>query len=187
MNNEVDLTHPPNMRVETTMKKAKKRAGRAPAAPGTQRDVVVGDVTLGTTRRPPGSSRTSAGRLGTSLAATNKKTSKRTTKESKPGAKAQASRAKTPAQERSEGGLAKKSRATTTAAPKRSAKSPATKAGSKAEPAPSPAPPDLARKGRTDARVKGSRIRKAGIESRVLGHVSASGKRNQARRDSKNG
>jgi len=37
-----------------------------------------------------------------------------------------------------------------------------------------------------EARVKESRIKRAGLESRLLGHVSAAGKRAQARRDSKN-
>lgn len=37
-----------------------------------------------------------------------------------------------------------------------------------------------------NAEAKQSRIRRAGIQSRLLGHVSASGKRAQGRRDSKN-
>jgi len=39
---------------------------------------------------------------------------------------------------------------------------------------------------KAESRVKDSRIKRAGLESRLLGHVSASGKRAQARRDSKN-
>lgn len=39
---------------------------------------------------------------------------------------------------------------------------------------------------KAESRVKESRIERAGLESRLLGHVSASGKRAQARRDSKN-
>ncbi len=50
-----------------------------------------------------------------------------------------------------------------------------------------PLPPDDARQREAEARVKDSTIERAGIESRLLGHVSASGKRNQALRDSKNG
>ncbi len=43
------------------------------------------------------------------------------------------------------------------------------------------------KKTKAAARVNRSKIKQAGLESRLLGHVSASGKRNQARRDSKNG
>jgi hypothetical protein len=46
-------------------------------------------------------------------------------------------------------------------------------------------PPDPARQRRANTAAKKSRIRKSGLESRVQGHVSARGKRDQARRDSK--
>ena len=39
---------------------------------------------------------------------------------------------------------------------------------------------------KAESRVKSSRIKQAGIESRLLGHVSSTVKRAQARRDSKN-
>jgi hypothetical protein len=46
--------------------------------------------------------------------------------------------------------------------------------------------PDSARLGRAKAAAKLSRIKRSGLDSRVRGHVSAKGKRAQARRDSKN-
>jgi hypothetical protein len=61
-----------------------------------------------------------------------------------------------------------------------------TKPASSAAPAQRASPPDDGRQRRAKTTAKKSRIRKSGLDSRVLGHVSARGKRNQARRDSKN-
>ena len=47
--------------------------------------------------------------------------------------------------------------------------------------------PDPARQRRAKTASKQSRIKKSGLDSRVMGHVSARGKRNQARRDTRNG
>ena len=51
--------------------------------------------------------------------------------------------------------------------------------------APHPGQNSLQRQ-KAESRVKSSRIEQAGLESRLLGHVSSSVKRAQARRDSKN-
>ena len=45
---------------------------------------------------------------------------------------------------------------------------------------------DATRQRKAEARAKDSQIERSGLDSRQLGHVSASGKRAQARRDSKN-
>ena len=45
---------------------------------------------------------------------------------------------------------------------------------------------DRSRRQKAESRVNSSQIKRAGLESRVLGHVIARGKRAQARRDSKN-
>ncbi|MBX3396173.1 MAG: hypothetical protein KF841_12490 [Phycisphaerae bacterium] len=46
--------------------------------------------------------------------------------------------------------------------------------------------PDEAVQRRATAEANQARIRRAGIESRLLGHVSSSGRRAQGRRDSRN-
>lgn len=158
------------------MKRTKKRGRRGSVLPGMGSGTVIGGVTPGSTRQPPGSSRTGAGRLGRALKAATKKSSPRTT--TKP------TTAKALERWENEGGRARKPAAAATAAPKR----PVKKARHKSEQSAflAPVPPDRARQRKAKARVKGSQIKRAGLESRVLGHVSASGKRNQARRDSKN-
>jgi len=140
-------------------------------------DPVIGGVTVGSTRRPADSSRTDGGRLGRAVKAATGKSAPPTT--TKPTAAEAVERWET------EGGRVPKPAAPATAASKR----PVKKARNESEQSAflAPLPPDRARQGKAESRAKGSRIERTGMESRLLGHVSASGKRNQGRRDSKNG
>jgi hypothetical protein len=61
-----------------------------------------------------------------------------------------------------------------------------TQSDSSAAPAKTSSPSDDGRQRRAKATAKNSRTKNSGLDSRVLGHVSARGKRNQARRDSTN-
>ena len=61
-----------------------------------------------------------------------------------------------------------------------------TQSDSFAAPAKSSSALDDGRQCRTKATAKKSRIKISGLDSRVLGHVSAPDRRNQALRDSKN-
>ncbi len=146
---------------------------------GKQGSSLIGGVTLGSKRRPPGSSRTGAGRLGPALTAA--------TKASDPRATSKRATAKALERWENEGGQqhARKPEAATTTAPKRPLK---TNSDNAEQPALlAPVLSDRTRQRRAKARIKGSQIKQAGLESRLLGHVSVSGKRTQARRDSKNG
>jgi hypothetical protein len=158
------------------MKRTKKQGRRGAGMLGTGGALVIGGVTPGSTRQPPGSSRTGAGRLGRAMKAATKKSPPRTT--TKP------TTAKALARWENEGGRDQKPAAATTGSPK----GPVKKAKHKGEQSEflAPVPPDRGRQRRADTRAKGSQIKQAGLESRLLGHVSGSGKRNQARRDSKN-
>ncbi len=154
------------------MKRTKKRRGIGVGMLGTGGALVIGGVTLGSTRQPPDSSRTGAGRLGRALKTTTKKSSPRTT--TKP------TTAKALDRWENEGGRARKLATATKSAPK----PPLKKSKHKAEQPALLAPvlPDLARQRKAKAGVKDSQIKLDGIESSRLGHLSASGKRKQARR-----
>lgn len=84
-----------------------------------------------------------------------------------------------------EGGQTPKPAAGGTPTAKKAAKS--TKPAPKTASFPPAVEPDRSRHRTAEARSKGKQIKQAGLESRLLGHVSSSVKRNQARRDSKNG
>lgn len=157
------------------MNRAKKQEHRGSGLPGAESSEIIGGVTPGSTRRPPGSSRTGAGRLGRALADSDKKPASRA--KSKPTAVEAIERWE------NEGGRVPRSASVRGPAPKHAAK--------RSRPSPNmssfPAllPSNRSPQRGAQARVKGSKIKQAGLESRLLGHVSGSGKRNQARRDSK--
>jgi len=173
------------------MKRAKKRGRRGAGPLGTAGALVIGGVTLGSTRPPPGSSRSSAGRLGRAKATAAKKSS--------PRAKNKPTTGKALERWDNEGGQPPKPAAASAAPSKRPMKKANTKTKtktnsktnsktntktkSKRSAVLAQAPPNQRN---ANARLKDSQIKQAGFESRLLGHVSASGKRNQARRDSKN-
>jgi hypothetical protein len=128
------------------MKRTKKRGRSGAGFPGLGGELVIGGVTPGSTRLPPGSSRTGAGRLGRALTAANKKPARPTT--SKPTT--------TEALERweNEGGHDGNPAAAKTAAPKRSVQNASRKARESAFLA--AVPPDRARLSKAESRVKGS-------------------------------
>jgi len=155
---------------------------------------------VGTTRRS-GESRGGAGRLGRAIRdsrSTDSETAPPQTKDAK---------ARAAARWENEGGRAAKVTAVAVSTKRNPAAKPVRSAPDKRakktrNAAGDPAPPALsAKKGtrasallgqdgpgrrKAESRANTSRIKRAGIESRLLGHVSASGKRAQARRDSKN-
>ncbi|HMN41073.1 MAG TPA: hypothetical protein PKE29_09515 [Phycisphaerales bacterium] len=157
------------------MKRAKKRGSRGAGVVGPGAPLVIGGVTPGSTRRPPGSSRAAAGRLGRALSAARKKSASRAAP-SAPAAKAPA-----------RGGSKRtpKPRAGRGPGPERAAKRSASASRKSARSTPLLA--DRSERRSANARVKKSQIKRAGLESRLLGHVSGMGRRRQARRDSKNG
>lgn len=132
-------------------------------------------------------SRRGAGRLGRALAESRKEKPSAPKKPRKPKKKQQTS-TKTLARRENEAGQTTPRRAAPpkTAVARKSAKK---KNRRRRPPAITPPPvsrPDRARQRQAKAAAKLSRIRRTGLNSRVLGHVSARGKRAQARRDSKN-
>jgi hypothetical protein len=139
-------------------------------------------------QRAPGLSRPGTGRLGRALAEA-KKLKPGTPKEPNKPEKKKTSSANALTEWENEGGQTppRSVRATSKAAvAKNSVKK---KKGKPASSLPNPQPvsgPDRARQRQAKAAAKLSRIKRSGLKSRVLGHVSARGKRAQARRDAKN-
>lgn len=158
------------------MKRAKKRRGQDSGMLGARVAQDMGDVASGSTSPSPGSSRESSEQLGRTLGAANKKAAAHVQKNP--------SAAKALARWENEGGRAE--------APPAEATPVSTAAEKKSKPKPqnqplsTPVSPDRSNQRRAESRAKQSRIKRTGIRSRLRGHVSASGKRNQARRDSKN-
>lgn len=132
------------------MKRSKKRGRRGTDVLVTGDALVIGGVTPGSTRRPPGSSRTSAGRLGRALGAGKKKLA--------PRAWPKASATKALERWENEGGRTPKPAAATTGAQKR--------LGKKAKSAPKKSARSKAltasrtRQRKAKARVKGSQIKR---------------------------
>lgn len=157
------------------MSRTKKPGRRGAGVPGVTTPPVIGGITPGSTRRPSGTSRGSEGRLGRAIAA----------KASAPRARSKPATAKVPKRKEKVGRRPPKPTSANAAAPKRPVKN--AKGKTKGLAVRDPVPPDRASQRKAKARVKGSQIKRAGLESRLLGHVSSSGKRHQARRDSKNG
>lgn len=178
--NQASFVYHPTVGRETDMRRAKKRGRRGAGVVGVRSPLVIGGVNPGSTRRPPGSSRTSAGRLGRALSAAGKTSAQR--------AKPKASAAKALQRWENEGGRAERTPkpvAVRTPVPKQVASR--SKSAPELSPLSTPLPLDRFRQRKTEARAKGSQIKRAGLESRLLGHVSGSGRCNRARRDSKNG
>lgn len=157
------------------MKRAKKQGRRSSGMPGAGGAQDMGDVASGGTNHPPASSRARSEQPGGTLSAANKKAAAHVQKNP--------STAKALARWENEGGRAQAPPAETTPV--------STAAEKKSKPKPenqllsTPVSPDRSSQRRAESRAKESRIKRAGIESRLLGHVSASGRRNQARRDSR--
>lgn len=191
--NQNHFAYRPTMGREISMKRAKKRGRRGAAVVATGEPLVIGGVTPGSTRRPPGSSRTGVGRVARADDAKSKKSAARP-KSGKTAASATPKASTARAQERweNEGGRTSKANGAQTAVPKtarRPVKKPSKSTAAESptrSPHSTPGALDRDRQRRAEARVKGSKIKRAGLESRVLGHVSSRGKRMQARRDSKN-
>lgn len=122
-------------------------------------------------RSGAGTSRTSAGGRGKSMTASNTKSAAPAKRKASPAKELKRREAEAPAAalEQAQKGMAKKSKVILEESPT------STKL-----------PSDSARQRVAEGRVKVSKIKGAGLDSRLLGHVSGSGKRNQARRDSKN-
>lgn len=160
------------------MKRAKKQGRQSSGLVGVDNRLVVGGVIPGSTRRPRETSRSSTGRIGSALSVGGGKSAPRASRKA-PGSSKAMERAD------NAGGKVKKPAAAT----KSTVKGRVKKAKPEFEQSAflAPVPPDRRRRRRAEGRVKGLKIKQAGLESRLLGHVSGSGKRNQARRDSKNG
>lgn len=162
--------------------------------------IPAGGPKVGTTRRS-GDLRGGAGRLGRAIQ------DSRSTESATPPPKMQNAKARAVARWENEGGRTAKATVTASSTKKspaaKSVRSAADKRAKKTSNASDDsAPPTRGAKNgprasvligqngpqrrKAESRVKTSKIKRAGIESRLLGHVSASGKRAQARRDSKN-
>jgi hypothetical protein len=188
------------MELIATMKQTRRRSQSASRTPGAGGSPVVRGVTLGSTLRPPRPSRpgTGGGRLGRAVRAASNSAGPQKSVESatRPASRSTSPPASRPASRpelgrwENEGGrttpLAPVShsnkRQKNVAQPKRKSK----QSASSATLAKRASPPDHGRQMRAETASKQSRIKRTGVDSRVLGHVSARGKRNQARRDSKN-
>lgn len=178
---EVDMSD--GVSEESNMKRTKQRTRSTSRTPGSNGSLVVRGATVGSTRRSPGPSRSGRGRLGTALRAAKKKktaTRKRAAPESR----------KAIARWDDEGG-----RSTppvpafkSNSAPKNasSSKRKSTQSASSAAIGQRPAPPDRGRQMRAESAAKQSQFMRSGAQSHILGHISSRGKRNQAKRDSKN-
>ena len=181
------------------MKIAKSRSLISPRLPGLT-EIPSMAPQAGTTRHP-GKSNGGAGRLGRALR------DARSAESTEPPPKTPSATARAVAGWENEGGRAAKGTVVAGSTKKKLAtkpvKSPSTQRvkkpldaeavsapaarGTKTAPRASPLLGQGRAKHRTaESRVKSSQVKRAGLESRVLGHVSASGKRSQARRDSKN-
>lgn len=153
---------------------------------GTGDSLVVGAVPP--RQRAPGLSRPGTGRLGRALAEA-KKLKPGTPKEPIKSKKEESSSANALTEWENEGGQTPPGNVE---APSKAAvaKKSVKKNNRKSAPSlPNPQPvsgPNRSRQRKAKAAAKLSRIRRSGLKSRVLGHVSASGKRAQARRDAKN-
>jgi len=156
---------------------------------------------VGTTRRS-GKSRSSAGRLGSAM-----RDSRSTESPAAPAKKPDRTKARALTRWENEGGSTgepatvagstKRSPATkpVRSAPTRQAKkmsgatdesAPPSRGAMKGPSSPVRPGQQSQKSRKAESKLKGTRIKQAGLESRLLGHVSASGKRAQARRDSKN-
>lgn len=144
------------------MTRAKDNARRTAQAIGEGSAPIVDGVTLGSTRPPAETSRRASG------------TPQRSFTDAKKASKPRVTSA-----------TALKLGSATAVVSKKRLKKPAAPAPQQSKLS-SPVPLNRARQRQAEARTKGAQIKKAGIESRLLGHVSGSVKRNQARRDSKN-
>jgi len=182
------------------MKIRKSRKLLRPGLPGLTAIPAAGRQ-VGTTRRP-GESRGGAGRLGRAM-----QESRSIESAMAPPKKMEDAKARAVARWENEGGRLEKATGVASStkrspatkpvpsAPAQRAKNPLKAQGDSAPPARSAKKVVLAslllgqdgpERRKAESRVKGSQIKRAGLESRLLGHVSASGKRAQARRDSKN-
>lgn len=177
------------------MNRKKKRAGaasRKPGLPATSTGVAADELPA-----LPVSSRRGAGRLGRALRVSRKKKGNGARSESSPEAKSPAwirweneggrpgnSASGAASKDTSNGGAAKRGDKSQ-GQPKKRLKS-ASAAAPKRPPASSDSRLNTARQRHAETAAKRARIKRTGLTSRVLGHVSARGKRAQARRDSKN-
>lgn len=135
-----------------------------------------------------GLSRQGTGRLGRALAEA-KKAKPGTPKQPKKPVKKRTSSVNASADREHEEGQSPPRSARTPSKAKVARKPVKKKKGTRASSLPNPQPvsePDRARQRKVKAAAKRSRIKRSGLKSRVLGHVSARGKRAQARRDSRN-
>ena len=181
------------------MNRKKKRAGaasRKPGLPATSTGVAADELPA-----LPVSSRRGAGRLGRALRVSRKKKGNGARSESSPEAKSPAlirweseggrpgnSASGAASKDASNGGASTRSAKRgdkSQGQPKKGLKS-ASAAAQKRPPASSDSRLNTARQRRAETAAKRARIKRTGLTSRVLGHVSARGKRAQARRDSKN-